>query len=91
MISQPNYDIPVYENRRDNSRVKKTRMLHLTLLLPFVGLPHLDEVDFEEDPDSLVGDDLQDQATSQIDPGDPKVHTNSEDSLLSENDDSSGK
>ena len=93
VISQPNDDIPVYEIRRDNSRAKKTRLLHRTLLLPFVGLPRLDEEDFEEDPDSLVvvGDDQQDQAISQIDPGDSAVRTNSEDSLLSENDDSSDK
>ena len=47
----------------------------------------------EEDFDSfvVVGDDQQDQAISQIDPGDSAVHTNSEDSLLSENDDSSDK
>ena len=93
VISQPNDDIPVYEVRRDNSRAKKTRLLHRTLLLPFVGLPRLDEEDFEEDPDSLVvvGDDQQDQVISQIDPGDSAVRTNSEDSLLSENDDSSDK
>ena len=93
VISQPNDDIPVYEVRRDNSRAKKTRLLHRTLLLPFVGLPRLDEEDFEEDPDSLVvvGDDQQDQAISRIDPGDSAVRTNSEDSLMSENDDSSDK
>ena len=93
VISQPNDDIPVYEVRRDNSRAKKTRLLHRTLLLPFVGLPRLDEEDFEEDPDSfvVVGDDQQDQAISQIDPGDSRVRTNSEDSLLSENDDSSDR
>ena len=39
VISHPNDDIPVYEVRRDNSRAKKTRLLHRTLLLPFVGLP----------------------------------------------------
>ena len=93
VISQTNDDIPVYEVRRDNSRAKETRLLYRTLLLPFAGLPRLDEEDFEEDPDSLVvvGDDQQDQAISQIDPGDTAVRTNSEDSLLSENDDSSDK
>ena len=35
-----------------------------------------------------VGDDQQDQATNQTDPGDPKVQNNSEDYLLSDNDDS---
>ena len=35
IISRPNDDIPVYEVRRDNSRAKKTRLLHRTLLLPF--------------------------------------------------------
>ena len=61
------------------------------MLLPFVGLPRLDEEDLEEDPDSLVavGDDWQDQVISQIDPGDTKLHTSSEDSLLSEIDYSS--
>ena len=39
----------------------------------------------------MVGDDQQDQAISQIDPDDSAVRTNSEDSLLSENDDSSDK
>ena len=91
VISQPDDDIPVYEVHRDNSRAKKTRLLHRILLLPFVGLPRLDEEDFEEDPDSLVvvGDDQQDQAISQSDSGGSKVRTNSEDSLLSENGDSS--
>ena len=81
VISQPNDDIPVYEVRWENSRAKKTRLLRRTLLLPFVGLPRLDEEDFEEDPDSLVvvWDDQQDQAISQIDPGDSAVRTNSED------------
>ena len=88
VISQPNDDIPVYEGRRDKSRAKKTRLLNDTLLLPFVGLPRLDEEDFEENPDSLVvvGDDQQDQAISQ---SDPNVHTSSGDSLLSEIDNSS--
>ena len=79
--SVPNDDIPVYEACQDNSRAKKTRLLHRSLFLPLVGLPPLDEKNFEEDPESLVvagGDQLY-----------PKVHTNSEDSLLSENDDSS--
>ena len=50
----------------------------------------MDEEDFEKYPDSLVvaGDDQQDQAISQIDPGDSEVRTNSEISLLSESDDS---
>ena len=39
VISQPNYDIPGYEIRRDNSRVKKTRLfitLCFFLLLSFL-------------------------------------------------------
>ena len=67
VISQPNDDIPVYEVPRDNPRAKKIRLLHCTLLLPFIGLPRLDEEDFGEDPDRVVvvWNNRQDQTTSQ--------------------------
>ena len=37
--AQPNPDIPVYEVQEDNTRSRKTRLLHRNLLLPFMGLP----------------------------------------------------
>ena len=39
IISQPNTDKPVYEIKQDRNKVKKTRMLHRNLLLPFLGVP----------------------------------------------------
>ena len=39
VISQPNDDISVYKVRRDNSRAKKTWLLHCTWLLPFLAFP----------------------------------------------------
>ena len=32
--AQPNPDIPVYEMQEDNTRSRKTRLLHRNLLLP---------------------------------------------------------
>ena len=42
MKDQPNPDIPVYAVQQEGSR-KKPRILHRNLLLPFMGLPCLDQ------------------------------------------------
>ena len=49
IIDQPNNDIPVYEVRRQNTRSRKTRLLHRILLLPFMCLPCIDEEEGEEE------------------------------------------
>ena len=48
VIDQPNDDIPVYEVRRQNTRSRKTRLLHRILLLPFMCLPRIEEDKEEE-------------------------------------------
>ena len=48
VIHQSNDDIPVYEVRRQNTRSRKTRLLHRILLLPFMGLPRVEEGEEEE-------------------------------------------
>ena len=48
VIDQPNNDIPVYEVRCQNTRSRKTRLLHRILLLPFMCLPHIEEEEEEE-------------------------------------------
>ena len=45
VISQPNPDIPVNEVKNTSPRVKKTRLLHRILLLPFMGLPSMESID----------------------------------------------
>ncbi|MCG8032585.1 MAG: DDE-type integrase/transposase/recombinase, partial [Candidatus Thiodiazotropha taylori] len=47
VIDQPNDDIPVYKVKREGTR-SKTRLLHRNFLLPFMGLPRLDQDDKEE-------------------------------------------
>ena len=37
VVSQPNFDIPVYEVKREGARFKKSRTLHRNLLLPFMS------------------------------------------------------
>ena len=39
VISQPNADIPLCEVKQDRAKGKNTRMLHINLLIPFLGLP----------------------------------------------------
>ena len=80
VISQANNDMPVYDVRRDNSRAKKTRLLNRTLLLPFVGLPRLDEEDFEKDHDGMVvlRYDQHEHGVSQADPWGPRLQEHSE-------------
>ena len=43
VIDQTNDDIPVYDVWRQNTRSRKTRLLNRILLLPFMGLPGVDE------------------------------------------------
>ncbi|MCG8046231.1 MAG: RNase H-like domain-containing protein [Candidatus Thiodiazotropha endolucinida] len=63
VIDQPNADIPVYRVQRQNPRSRKTRLLHRNFLLPFMGLPCLDndEAIAEASPChiSSSGDDVQ--------------------------------
>ena len=49
VIDQPNDDIPVYEVWLQNTRSRKTRLLHRILLLPFMCLPHIEEEEKEEE------------------------------------------
>ena len=49
VIDQPNNDKPVYEVRRQNTRSRKTRLLHRILLLPFMCLPRIEEEKEEEE------------------------------------------
>ena len=48
VISQLNPDVPVYEVKNTSNRVKKTRLLHRILLLPFMGLPSVEQTDEAE-------------------------------------------
>ncbi|MCG8076953.1 MAG: DDE-type integrase/transposase/recombinase, partial [Candidatus Thiodiazotropha taylori] len=59
VISQPNDDIPVYEIQRQNTRSRKTKLLHRTLLLPFMGLPRIEEEEEEEEEEEPVQPDDQ--------------------------------
>ena len=43
VISQPNPDVPVYEVKHTSNRVKKTRLR--IVLLPFMGLPSMEQTD----------------------------------------------
>ena len=46
VIDQPNNDTPVYEVRRQNTRSRKSKLLHRNLLLPFMSLPRIEEEKF---------------------------------------------
>ena len=43
VTSQPNPDVPVYEVKHTSNRVKKTRLR--IVLLPFMGLPSMEQTD----------------------------------------------
>lgn len=55
IVEQPNGDIPVYAVKRQNNRSKKIRLLHRSLLLPFMGLPRLEE-ELEADDEVTVNE-----------------------------------
>ena len=61
--SQPINDIPVFEVQQEHSP-SKTRLLHRNMLLPFSGLPSIDdEEDDEEQIDSVVETPVDDRYT----------------------------
>ena len=43
VVSQPNRDVPVYDVKDTSTRARKTRLLHRILLLPFMGLPRVEQ------------------------------------------------
>ena len=43
VVSQPNPDVPVYEVKDTNTGARTTRLLHRILLLPFMGLPRVEQ------------------------------------------------
>ena len=60
--SQPFNDIPVYEVQRENSP-SLTRLLHRNMLLPFSGLPYINDEEDEEQIDSVVETPVDDRYT----------------------------
>ena len=43
VVSQPNRDVPVHDVKDTSTRARKTRLLHRILLLPFMGLPRVEQ------------------------------------------------
>ena len=75
VIDQPNDDIPVYEVGRQNTRSRKSKLLHRNLLLPFMSLTRIEEEEEEEEQEQEQEEQEEDDQTNtdQIRPDDLTV------------------
>jgi hypothetical protein len=64
VIRQPNADIPVYEVKREGDRYKKTKILHRNLLLPFISIRNIDDIQTD-----VIEDTQLDDQTNAVDDG----------------------